>query len=47
MDLQERIARIERAREETLKFTAEQHRLMAEQTTLMAEQTKLAARLPS
>ena len=31
LDLREQIARIDRQREETLKFTAEQHKLMAEE----------------
>lgn len=33
-DIREQIARIDRAREETLKFTAEQHKLTAEAAKL-------------
>jgi hypothetical protein len=34
LDIREQIARIDRAREETLKFTAEQHKLTAEAAKL-------------
>jgi hypothetical protein len=41
LDLREQISRIDRQREETLKFTAEQHKLMAEQSKLASESRKL------
>jgi hypothetical protein len=37
------LSQLARAREETLKFTAEQHKLIAEQQKLNAEQQKLFA----
>lgn len=40
LDLREQLARIDRAREETLKFIAEQHKLLAEQSKLNAERQK-------
>ncbi len=42
-DLREQLARIDKLREETLKYTAEQHKLLAEQQKFGAEQLKLAA----
>jgi hypothetical protein len=41
LNLREQIARIDRAIEETHKFTAEQHKLMAEQQKLASEALKL------
>lgn len=41
LDLKEQLARIDQAREEALKFSAEQHKLAVEQQKLMAEQLKL------
>jgi hypothetical protein len=41
LDLEAILAQIARAREETLKFTAEQHKLMAEADKLRAEEKKL------
>ena len=40
LNLREQIERIDRAIEETRKFTAEQHKLLAEQHKLMAEARK-------
>jgi hypothetical protein len=42
-DLQEQLARIRRAQEESDKFAAEQKKLMAEQEKLYAEERKLFA----
>jgi ElaB/YqjD/DUF883 family membrane-anchored ribosome-binding protein len=41
LDLQEQIARIALAQEETRKFVSEQHKLLAEQSKLAAEAAKL------
>lgn len=41
LDIQTILAQLDRSREETLKFTAEQHKLMAEQQKLFAERDKL------
>lgn len=43
LDLREQIARIDRMREETRKFSAEMNKLAAEQSKLAAEQIKLAS----
>ena len=43
LDLKEQLARIDQAREEALKFSAEQHKLAAETLKLGAEQNKLGA----
>ena len=40
-DIEEQLARIARAREEALKYTDEQHKLMAEARKFDAEQRKL------
>ncbi|WP_025320603.1 hypothetical protein [Granulibacter bethesdensis] len=39
LDIREQLARIDRAREETLKFAAEQHKLMAEASKLERDRT--------
>jgi uncharacterized protein (DUF3084 family) len=41
LDLETVLVQLARAREETLKFTAEQHELMAERSKLEAEAEKL------
>jgi hypothetical protein len=41
LDLRTVLAQLDRLREETLKFTAEQHKLMAERSKLDAETRKL------
>lgn len=43
LDLKEQLARIDQAREEALKFSAEQHKLAAETLKLGAEQNKMTA----
>jgi uncharacterized protein involved in exopolysaccharide biosynthesis len=42
-DLRERLAQIDRAQEETRRFTEEQHKLIAERHKLDAEEMKLRA----
>ena len=41
LNIREQIARIDQAREQALKFTAEQHKLMAEEQKLASERHKL------